>query len=155
MPQFIPPSLRLAFQQGTWHRSRIPGSIYHGLRVPSKMDLELIPDLSIIERDTSHIAKLSTLVEFHRDPRFRWHLCYDWSSTGERNLPWLDLNHATVIGGGADYGDDLWLILDTRYDTEDPRVLYNMFGAHSHSATWHELCPTLSSFLSLAAGGEA
>jgi GNAT superfamily N-acetyltransferase len=41
------------------------------------------------------------------------------------DLPWLDVDRAAVIGGGADYGDDTRLVLDFRSSIFDPRVLVN------------------------------
>lgn len=55
--------------------------------------------------------------------------------TAPIKLPWLDIEQAICIGGGADYGDDLWLMIDFRSDQNDPRVLANIFEWEPVDAT--------------------
>lgn len=101
-----------------------------------------------IATDTSHIAKLSTLRNLAPEMRTSWHLC-EGSSTGSlTRMPWLDLARATVIGGGADYGDDLLLVLDLRTSLENPAVVFNLITAPlGKRAEWIVAAPSLTDFL--------
>jgi hypothetical protein len=66
------------------------------------------------------------------------------------DLPWLDVEKVIVIGGGADYGDDLWVALDYRTDAGDPRVVANEYvrvdDTRRPECFWREIAPTFSEF---------
>ena len=59
-------------------------------------------------------------------------------------LPWLDVERALCIGGGADYGDELWLVLDYRANPDEPRVVANIF--QGGRCDWREVTSSFSEF---------
>jgi hypothetical protein len=148
MPQHLPSTLRDAFAHNTWPLGRLSGEKFAAVWKHVKCDLELARTLEEIAADTSYIAGLCTLQNFNRERRTKWHL-YDGSITRQtKALPWLDTSSATVIGGGADYGDDLWLVLDLRTSQEDPAVIFNVFTAPNGArAEWSLAAPSLTEFL--------
>lgn len=148
MSQHLPSSLRAAFARKTWPQGRLSGQKFPVVWEHTKCDLELAPTMDEIGADNSSIATLSTLRRIDPQTRASWHLC-EGSPTGSLNrTPWLDLSRATVIGGGADYGDDLFLVLDLRTSLEDPAVLFNLITTPNGSrAEWIVAAPSLTEFL--------
>jgi hypothetical protein len=70
------------------------------------------------------------------------------------DLPLLDVEKAVVIGGGADYGDDTWIVLDYRPNLKSPRVLASQWqaGTTGPHLQWVELAPSFEAFWQLVCG---
>ena len=76
------------------------------------------------------------------------------------DLPWLDLEQALIVGGGADYGDDTWIALDFRGRPLAPRVVISDIprsekgnhGTAELELRWMELAPDIGFFLKLIHG---
>jgi hypothetical protein len=148
MPQHLPSALRNAFARSTWPLGRLSGEKFPAIWKYGKCDLELAPTLEAITADTSHIAGRCTLQNFSPDRRTKWHIYERSASEEAKALPWIDIKSATVVGGGADYGDDLWLVLDLRTSQEDPAVIFNVYTAPNGSQVeWSLAAPTLTEFL--------
>jgi hypothetical protein len=123
------------------------------------MDFELLTLDQISGKVRSEIADLETLVLFARTPSTAVvHRVYAGNNIqGPFDLPWLDVERALVIGGGADYGDDTWISLDYRRDRADPRVVISQFNhygpegartAPSH-ITWLQIAANIRGFLAM------
>jgi hypothetical protein len=60
------------------------------------------------------------------------------------------VDQVLVIGGGADYGDDTWVVLDYRSDPTNPRVVANEWPSGPPPGTaWREVAPSVTDFLRL------
>lgn len=125
----------------------------------SAMDFELLTLSQVSGKERSEIADLETLAFFAKTPSSAlMHRVYAGSNPqGPSDLPWLDVEKALVIGGGADYGDDTFIALDYRPDRNDPRVViseyhhYGPEGARTASShfTWLEVAGNIQTFLAV------
>jgi len=124
-----------------------------------EIDFELLSISEIVGDADSDVAGLDALHTFVKKPRLArmFRLYSAFNPEGPSDLPWLDVDKALVIGGGADYGDDVWVVLDARVNPISPRLVLNHFyhfgpegarTAPSH-AEWIELAPNIESFLSM------
>ena len=145
----LPEGIRCAMRDGTWPRGRIPAARFrHRLGVTWDVDLELIQSEKAILEDSSDIAQLQTLVSCCGDEFFRVHK--GSTISGRSELPWLDVERAVVIGGGADIGDDRWLVLDYRISREAPRILVNTVEREPPRFAGVVLADSITDFLALA-----
>jgi hypothetical protein len=125
----------------------------------STMDFELLALDQVAGETPSDGPDLETLRHFAGNPQSArmFHVYSGTNANGPADLPWLDVENALVIGGGADYGDDTWIALDVRLSAVTPRVVLSQFHhfgregkrtAPSHM-TWNTLSPDIESFLSI------
>ena len=171
----LPRTLVEAFRNGTWPVGRLPGRRLSGapFRRDEKLDIELEPSIDRIRLDDSRIATLGSLVahygtdagffELNKDgalihPNAIYKVLYGSPRGQVPDLPYLDTAKAICIGGGADYGDDVWVLLDYRTDANNPRVIANEWvyvpDGPGRSLLvdfrWVEIAPSLSEFLRAA-----
>jgi hypothetical protein len=171
----LPKPLVEADRNGTWPQGRIPGPRFSGAPFlkEKKIDVELESSIDRIRLDDSPIATLGTLVSaygidaglFNLDkdnalvhPNAIYKVLFGSTRGQVPDLPYLDTAEAICIGGGADYGDDTWLLLDYRTDANDPRVIGNHWvyvpDGPGRSLLvdfrWVEIAPSLSEFLRAA-----
>jgi hypothetical protein len=147
----LPAVLISAMKSPQWPTGRVhTGFLLGTAPFLAAMDLELIQSVeSLIDND---IASTATLCTFADNPRLAESHRLRRGSKAEQavELPWLDVEKAVVFGGGADYGDDLWLVLDFRAHVDDPRVVANEFlkegGTAPTGCLWREITPSFSSF---------
>ncbi len=64
--------------------------------------------------------------------------------TGERELPWIDVERSALIAINRIPGDDIALALDFRTSTTNPRVVGNEWSDGGYS--WREVAPTFDAF---------
>lgn len=152
MPQYVPLVLRQAFENGQWPRGRLNGSRFPAVWSRFHCDLELTPALADIEAGTSGIADIGSLPRHFNGSA--WHFYQSSLAQPRQPFPWIDLSMATCIGGGADYGDDLLLLLDWRIESEDPPVVWNLLSGDTPwgRADWILAAPSLTEFLRQARG---
>lgn len=152
----IPSLLLDAMRDGVWPKGRIRGAL-STLPQPSAglladMDLVLLQTRDDLELGASEAASIQSLHEFADSAELSEKFKVKRGSVVTRpvELPWLDVEQALLIGGGADYGDDTWLVLDYRTGPTDPRVVVNVWrqGAPPQ-VEWCELTPSLTGFLRL------
>lgn len=146
----LPTAVREALDSGSWPLKVIPGSIFSPVHpVWSSINIELLKDSGEILIGGSKNADLETLIEFAGDVRLSEQMrLLRGSENHEKNdLPWLDVEQALVIGGGADYGDDLWLVMDYRRNALSPRVIFNVYDERGR-ASWMVLTESVELFLS-------
>jgi hypothetical protein len=156
----LPEVLTHAFEHARWPNGVISARRF--TTVPhlaaAGVDIELTATIAKIAQDNADISGLEQFARHQDKWKVSWKLVYGSDSERPPQLPWLDLEKAVAIGGGADYGDDTWILLDYRTDVTDPRVVCNEF-VHVRDGTrdpvltdfrWLELAPTLSEFLRLA-----
>ena len=157
----FPEALIRANAEGDWpFGRRLSGSLLAGsASLMLKLDFELLSINEICENERSEVADMETLRTFAKKPQLArmFRLYSSFNPEGTSDLPWLDVEKALVIGGGADYGDDMWIVLDARLDPIAPRVVLNEFchfgldgarTAPSH-VVWIELAPNVECFLSM------
>jgi hypothetical protein len=109
-------------------------------------------DLELIRSDEEIDADQRTLREFAENERSRtmFKLAPGSVSGQKINLPWLDVEKALCIGGGADFGDDVWLVLDFSGGSDNPRVLANEWvHGETTECFWREVASSLEEFLSV------
>lgn len=150
----IPSLLLDAMRDGAWPAGRICGAV-GSLPQPSSgmfadTDLVLLQTRADLERGASEAADIQSLRQFADSAELseKFKVKRGSAVTGPVELPWLDVEQALLIGGGADYGDDTWLVLDFRTGPTDPRVVVNVWrqGAPPQ-VEWRELTPSLTLFL--------
>lgn len=148
----IPKRLHEALARKEWPLGRLPGARFPTVWRATGCDLELEPSLETMERDGNLDFFRWGLLSDDR-PASNWHV-YEGTLWRPRwPLPWLDINRALVIGGGADCGDDLWLILDLRGRRDDPPVLFSVYTSNDgRRVEWRKAASTLSAFLRQARG---
>jgi hypothetical protein len=95
----------------------------------STMDFELLTLGEIQGSVQSQVADLETLACFAKSTvnAFTFHVYLGHNANGPDDLPWLDVERAVVLGGGADVGDDTWIALDYRLSPREPRVVISDF----------------------------
>ena len=102
-------------------------------------------DLCLYESATRMQAELDTLRELFVAESYR--VCDGATSQEQESLPWIDITRSVCIGGGADYGDDLWLLLDYRNGAREgktePRVVVNDLRDEWY---WREVSPSFTDF---------
>jgi len=119
-------SVAAAFCDGSWPKGRISGERFAVAPFLKGFDLTLESSLGLIRLDKSAIATLGSLVShFGIDAGF-FNLDGDARPTHDRaiykvfhgsprgtvpNLPYVDAANAFCIRGGADCGDDIWVLL--------------------------------------------
>ncbi len=171
----LPKSLVEAISDGSWPKGRISGKRFADapfLKL-KRIDLELESSIDRIRLDNSPIATLGTLVSyfgidaglFNPDndanpahDRAIYRVLYGSPCGRVPDLPYLDTANALCIGGGADYGDDTWVLLDFRANSSDPRVICNEWvwelGATGARVLlgfrWLQIARSLSEFLAMA-----
>lgn len=152
----IPKSALELKRRGQWPQGRIPMRLLIATPPLSECDFELLPFSQILDQDRSQCPDLNTLLEFADNSRLATlHRLYRGvNNNGPSDLPWLDVDRITVIGGGADYGDDVWLVLDYRRSANEPLAVVNEWrredplDERSRATTfWVEAAPTFSAFL--------
>jgi hypothetical protein len=160
----IPQALIEAENLARWPSGlRLSGSVLSSVApFMSTIDFELLSIDQILGKKSSQIADLETLTLFAKKPSSALHhrVYIGNNAQGPSDLPWLDVDKALVIGGGADYGDDTWLALDYRLNLLDPRIVvsqYRHYGpeparaAPSH-INWLAIAPNIQGFLALVEG---
>lgn len=161
----IPKALIAANNRAGWpSEQRLSGSLL-SIAAPfmSAMDFELLTIDQVSGKARSKVADLETLVLFAKTPCTALvHRVYVGTNTlGPSDLPWLDVDKALIIGGGADYGDDTWIALDYRLDQADPRVVISQFHHYGPEAartapshiSWLEIATNVQAFIATVAGG--
>jgi hypothetical protein len=106
-------------------------------------------DLEFLRSEDGMKADLDTLKEFaeHEQTSKTYGLRIGSQSDAPIELPWLDVEKAVCIGGGADYGDDVWLLLDYRTNGSEPRLIANEFQhGETTQCFWREVAPSLTDF---------
>ena len=144
-PMQAPAILLDSMDMVTWPTGRVPGALVSHIHpLFREIDFELLQNEAQLERNG--IADTRTLIKFADNPNTSdmFSLVVDAPNS---TLPKLDVSHALVFGGGADFGDDFWLTLDLRNDFHDPRVVGNYF--QHNSCEWFEIAPTFSQFCEL------
>lgn len=136
----LPKSMVEAFCDGSWPKGRISGERFAAAPFLKGFRLELESSLDLIRLDKSPIATLGSLVSHCEIDAGLFNLDGDVKPAHDRaiykvflgsphgtvpDLPYVDAANALCIGGGADYGDDTWVLLDFRTDSSDPRVICN------------------------------
>lgn len=147
----LPEIFLAAIKSQHWPRGRVRSSPFVAAApFLTGMDLEFVQSVdALLENE---IADTKTLLTFADDPRLAERSKLRRGSVGGQPiaLPWLDVDKAIVFGGGADYGDDLWLVLDFRSDPNDPRVIANEYlragDAGPPECFWREVAPCFSVF---------
>jgi hypothetical protein len=161
----LPRALIEADRVAKWpSQQRLSGSLLStAAPFMSDMDFELLTLSQISGKERSEIANLESLVDCAKtaSTALVWQVYAGNNTQGPSDLPWLDVEKALVVGGGADYGDDTFIALDYRLDRSDPRVVisqYNHYGpegartAPSH-VTWLEIAGTIRGLLALLVQG--
>lgn len=86
----------------------------------------------------------------------QWRVTQGVHDDHSQDPQWLNIDYAFMLGGGAHLGDDKWVIIDLRYNNQDPRVIYNWYQHQDgvehvpperYQITWRELSPSLSVFI--------
>ena len=84
------------------------------------IDLDLLPSAEKMAAETEGLAAFANATSAR---------VFLGSVTDEQlRLPWVDIEKVLCIATGADFGDDLWLLLDYRDDMQDPCVVANEFS---------------------------
>ncbi len=146
----LPTLLGSLIDQRRWPRFLDGSGVAPHLR-DKGINIELLQANELYNGDASKIADLDTLQLFADNEKASHMYRVRRPSADGANieLPWLDVEKAAVIGGGADYGDDVWLVLDYRSGATDPRVLVNEFVRDENEnlrCYWREVAPTFSAF---------
>jgi hypothetical protein len=137
-----------AMHCGRWPRSSVACLTLPALAAFDGMWLELFQPENLQQLHEDCLFGLRSAGELFGRHSGEWHVYAGGSAPGGRDLPWLDLDNATVIAIGADDGDDTWILLDYRTSPTDPRVVFNRFSDRwGHHVVWDELAPTLTVFL--------
>lgn len=152
----IPPILLSRIQQGRWPRSLSNRMLRQLSSYITDEEFELFITVDEM-RGENDIASLELLYDFAEDERRakRWKLALGSEIGGKVDRDWLDLERALVIGGGANYGDDKWLVLDYRMNQQDPRVIFNWYqhqdgimrderDPENYQIAWRELSPSIT-----------
>ena len=133
-----------------WPRGRIAARVLvPNIGVPEDMELEFLQSEQEI-LGGSEIADLTTLKGFAEHAgiasTFRVHRGSAWD--GPSALPWLDVERALVIGGGADYGHDAWLVLDYRSSASEPRVVLSVWqgDGDGRHIEWRQVAASFEEF---------
>lgn len=156
----LPHALVNAAALGTWPSGSLPGALFARVApFAAQMRFDLLTLEQVRGHSRSKIADTRTLVEFSAHPASAsTHRLYAGrNANGPMDLPWLDVEKATVIGGGADFGDDTWIALDYRQTPEAPRVVISTLEYNTASGrtaepariTWLELAANVSNFLEM------
>ena len=162
-----------AICDGSWPKGRISGKRFAAAPFLKGFALELESSLDLIRLDRSPIATLGSLVShcgidagvFNLDgdvkpghDRAIYKVLYGSPYGTVPDLPYVDAANALCIGGGADYGDDTWVLLDFRAYSSDPRVICNEW-VYAQCETgarvlldfrWVQIARSLSDFLAMA-----
>lgn len=169
----LPESVIEAICDGSWPKGRISGKRFAAVPFLKGVDLELESSIDRIRLDNSPIATLGTLVSLFgidagiysldndakpAHDRAIYKVLYGSPSGRVPDLPYLDTANALCIGGGADYGDDTWVLLDFRANSSDPRVICNEWvWVHGETGArvlldfrWLQIARSLSDFLAMA-----
>ena len=152
----IPPVLLSRIRKGSWPRIIRNRKLRQLSQFVTDEEFELFVTVDEI-LDENQIASLDIFYDLVEDERTakRWSLAMGSREGGRVDLDTLDLEQTLVIGGGADYGDDKWLVLDYRTDQQDPRVVFNWYqhqdgvrrdekDPDKYQVTWRELSPSIS-----------
>lgn len=127
----LPTPLTDAIALGKWPTGRrLPGSLLvKAAPFMSTMDFELLTLGEIQGSVQSQVADLETLASFAKSTvgACTFHVYLGRNANGPDDLPWLDVEQAVVLGGGADVGDDTWIALDYRLSSREPRVVISDF----------------------------
>jgi hypothetical protein len=146
----LPAVLISAMKSPRWPTGRVrTGPLPGTAPFLATFDLEMIPPVELLIDD--NIASTATLCRFADRPRLAESHRLRRGGKAEQavELPWLDVEKAVVFGGGADYGDDLWLVLDYRTIADDPRVVANEYlreGVTPMGCFWRQITPSFSAF---------
>jgi hypothetical protein len=157
----VPGLLLDAMRDGLLPSGRIRGAV-QALPQPSaghfaETDLELIRTPDELQPGGSPIADTASLRKMADSTELaeKYKVKRGSAEASPVELPWLDVEQALVIGGGASYGDDTWVVLDYRTGANDPRVAMNVWKAGKPSEVeWRELAPSMSEFLKMLGVGE-
>jgi len=154
----IPSVVLETMRRGVWPRGRVRGALLQ-MAAPfiADTDLELVQTPEEMREGGSGIADLQSLRQFADSVGLgeQFRVKRGSGGAGPVELPWLDVEQALVIGGGADYGDDTWVVLDYRANRTDPRVVVNAWSAdRPPQVEWRELAPSVTSFLQMLGVGE-
>lgn len=144
----IPELLTSAMANPNWPVGRVSGSRLRTTHtIFESIDFELLRTADQLRRNG--IADTETLIEFAKTPSTRDHVGLAIGSTEKEHvlLPRLDVEQILVFGGGADFGDDFWLTLDFRSDTENPRVVGNQF--RFETCEWFIITKTFRDFCAI------
>ncbi len=146
----IPELLEVLSRNGKWPIGRIDTSkisCYAECRFLSQLDIQLLQSQQERELITSTLMSIADHDFFDNQVNYR---TLRGSAAEECvELPFLDVECAVCFGGGADIGDDLWLVMDYRTSSVDPRVVANEYVHRVSGPTqvyWHEIAPTFSEF---------
>jgi hypothetical protein len=155
----VPDLLRDAIRDGRWPKGRIRGVALSPLSpLLADTDLELLPSLEERAPGRSLGADTGTLHGFAENETLaaKYRLKRGSADSDPIELPWLDVGQALAIGGGADCGDDTWLVLDFRTSRSDPRAVVNAWQpGRPPQSEWRELASSLSEFLQVLGAAEA
>jgi hypothetical protein len=150
----IPPILVALYDQKRWPKFLGTRELKNLSPYITIENFELFQSVHEVQ-GSNNIATLDLFSDLVKDDThaMRWKLTSGENSEHSFDPTWLNLDFALAIGGGADDGDDKWVILDLRFNRDDPRVVYNWYqhqdgktheGQSGNNVTWHELAPSVS-----------
>lgn len=154
----VPSVVLEAMREGGWPKGRIRGSILQASGpFPADCDVELLQSLDEMVGEASEISDISWLRKCADNPELasKYQVTRGTANAGPIELPWLDVEQALVIGGGADYGDDTLIVLDYRSKATEPRVVVNVWSqGRPLQVEWRELAPTVTRFMQMLGPGD-